>query len=169
MRGFLNLSVLVMLCMMLGCNQNCHCHRPPHENTDYSQAIAIDTANMMIESYLNSINYQNNDSDLHCLIISADSLRDYLNDKKEIKYMKLVFAHTLDYIRSGHANQNCGYKINALTLVMVGFDAKGNYVYNNCGMVYDHATPCPAHCPPRGTAQNNVLVPLNTHGGDHSN
>ncbi len=127
------------------------------------QSVPLDSANKMVMSYLNSIDYQHEDSNLHCLIINADTLRTYLNTHQNIKKVKLMFAHTLDYINHGGEDQNAGYKANALTLVIVGYDAAGNYVYmppQANPRVMDHCTPCPALCPAAGSAQIDTLVNL---------
>lgn len=123
--------------------------------------IRVDTANKMIASYLNSINYTQNDTDLRSLIIDADTLRTYLANSS-IKKVKIMFAHTLAYINSGHGNQPAGYKNTALTTVIAGYDASGNYVFyrypeSSVDMVLDHSMPCPTNCPTSGTAASDLL------------
>jgi hypothetical protein len=113
-----------------------------------------DTANVMIESYLTSI--AKDSGALYSLIVDADSLRAYLNDTN-IKNVKLMFAHTLSYINSGHQGVPCGYRSGALTLVLAGYDAQGNYRFYNENNVMDYCMPCPTLCPVNGTAQYNTL------------
>jgi len=126
-----------------------------------SQMITIDSANKMLQSYLNSINYTGTDTNLTAVIFNADSLRGYLNDTTngKIAFVKLMFAHTLSYINNGGANQNCGYNNNNLTLIVAGYDTLNNYVYYGKGMVLDRGLPCPSNCPPTGTASNYILPP----------
>lgn len=112
----------------------------------FSQWISITEANQMINSYLTSINASANDSDLHCLIFNADSLRAYLRDTS-IKEMKFMLAHTKEYIDAGKFGVKCGYQSGELTMVVAGFDRSGNYIYNNQNKVMDHAKPCPSYCP----------------------
>ena len=126
-----------------------------------SQSVSVEQANNMIKSYLNSINYEKNDTDLHCLIVNADSLRAYLNDtsKGKITKVKLMLAHTPVYIKKCEGNPvNCGYKAGALTLIIAGYDSKNNYVYDKNGRVMDHLAPCPESCPKAGEASNDFIV-----------
>jgi hypothetical protein len=118
--------------------------------------ISPDSANRMISSYLNSIGSTSNDSNLTSLIINADSLRAYLYNTN-IKHVKIMFAHKLSYINAGRGGQNAGFSKNALTAILVGFDASDNYIYNDKGQVMDNMTPCPHNCPSSGTAANNTL------------
>lgn len=121
--------------------------------------ISKDSANKMVLSYLNSINYQSNDTDLQSLVIDAGSLRQYLNavkDTNEMVSIKIMFAHTLDYINSGNRNKVAGYKRNALTIVIAGVNASGNYVLFPGGTAFNKSMPCPTSCP-TGNA-NNALI-----------
>ncbi len=123
--------------------------------------IIADSANVMISSYLNSISYQQNDSDLRSIIIDADSLRAYLSDAGITK-IKIMFAHRLDYIHNGGKDQPAGYKNNALTFVIAGFDKNDDYQFfvptsGGSGLVLNHGVPCPTSCPPSGTASQDIL------------
>jgi len=124
--------------------------------TNYSRMIPVDSANKMILSYLNSINYQTDDSKIRSLLYNADSLRKYLSDTS-IKNIKIMFAHSLDYINAGGQNNNCGYDAGALTIVLAGYNKNGNYVTPN-NSVLERGAPCPATCPTVGTAANNLIV-----------
>lgn len=125
----------------------------------YFKPVTIDTANRMIMSYLNSINYGVNTEAPRSLIYDADTLRDYLNDttKGKIRYVKFMFAHQLDYINSGHEGQRPDSNTNAITMIIVGYDQNNNYVLNRNNMVYDHFEPCPRNCPTYGTAAYNII------------
>jgi hypothetical protein len=138
-----------------------------HNSDDTScNYIPIDSGNKMISSYLNSINYQQNDTDLYDLIYNADSLRSYLSDKRIVS-IKFMFAHTLDYINSGGKDQYAGYQSGALTFVIAGYDSNSNYVFFYApkslqAMAMDHCQPCPHNCPTTGSAASDFLDP-NTH------
>jgi hypothetical protein len=130
------------------------------QSTSTSEQIVADSANKMIKSYLTSINYTTNDTNLRSLIFDAAQLRDYLNSTSagEIARVKIMFAHTLAYINSGHKNQPAGYKPGALTLVIAGIDESGNYVYIDENEVLDFSMPCPTSCPTAGNAARDTLV-----------
>jgi hypothetical protein len=122
--------------------------------------IRADSANKMLTSYINSARtVEASDTNLYSVIFNADSLRRMLNDTNgKITHVKVMFAHTLDYINSGHQNHYCGYKIGALTVILAGFDSSGNYVYHPAGKVMDLGNPCPPFCPDSGTASSNHLA-----------
>ncbi len=123
--------------------------------------IPIDTANKMIQSYLTSIGGTGGvDTSLHSLIVDANALRKYLTTDSgmSISHLKIMFAHKLDYINSGHAGQPCGYGINGLTAVMAGYNNAGNYVFYPVDLVMDQMRPCPHECPVNGSASNDLLV-----------
>ena len=117
---------------------------------EQSTFIPIDSANKMISSYINSIDYKNNDSDLVSVRVNAQDLRKMLNDmvgSETITEVQIKLAHTLNYINDGHANQPAGYNKDALTFVLIGINAQGDYV--NAGTaVLNHSIPCPTSCPP---------------------
>lgn len=119
--------------------------------------ITLDTGNKMINSYLNSINYTVNDTDVRSFIVDAGALKKYLDSAQNITQIKIFFAHTLSYINSGHENQFAGYQSGALTLILAGVNDSGNYVYYPGDMVIDHSAHCPSNCPP-GSAGNNTLT-----------
>ena len=102
----------------------------------------------MISSYQSSIaGGSNTDTDLSSLSFDAAHLRNYLNADNTITGIKLTLAHTMEYITGGGLNQNCGYKSGALTIIISGYDAQGNYKYINTNDVMDYGTPCPTNCP----------------------
>ena len=122
--------------------------------------ISQSDANQMIGSYIYSVNNDPNNTvnnpDLHALIVNADSLRAYLTNPN-IKSVKLIYAHTMSYINAGNYGKNAGYSANAMTMVIAGVDAQGNYVYfGQLQRVLDHCSPCPSNCP-NGTAGNDLL------------
>jgi hypothetical protein len=131
----------------------------------FSTFIPKDSANKMIQSYLNSIgdsaSTSANDSDLRSLIVDMKVLGDYCKQTSSAGFkpvkMKLMFAHTLDFVNSGRGNQNCGYQSGKFTLVVALYDSVGNYVYMNGNSVLDHLQPCPTNCPTSGSAASNLL------------
>jgi hypothetical protein len=117
----------------------------------------------MIQSYLTSINSTVNTQEIRSLTYDADVLRAYLRDTtgtngKRIEKIKFIFAHTLDYVNSGKAGKRLDTNSHALTLVIVGIDKDGNYVYTRSGAALDFAQPCPPRCPAQGTAAGELLV-----------
>lgn len=120
-------------------------------------SIPVDSANKMITSYLTSIGGVNStQQNLYSLIVDAGSLRTYLSNPN-IKNVKLMFAHTLEYINAGNAGQNCGYGSGKLTLIIAGYDGSGNYVLDTKNGVEDNLQPCPHNCPTSGTAASNTI------------
>jgi hypothetical protein len=116
--------------------------------------ISVDSANKMISSYLGSINYRTNDSSLYSLVIDAEALRHYMDTMppaNKIKKFKIMLAHRLDYINSGHQNQLGAYNQNALTVVVAGINSMGDYVMFPGNQILDNSMPCPTSCP-SGTA-----------------
>lgn len=101
----------------------------------------------MIQSYLTSINYPDNDSSLRSLTFDADSLRSYLNDTTHgrIVTIKFMLAHNKDYA-TNYYGKPAGLNGNAITMVLVGLDDNNNYIYNRNNKVYDHLNPCPYNC-----------------------
>lgn len=116
----------------------------------FSRFIPADTANKMLSSYLQSINYTHNDTDLQSLIIDVKQLRRYIDSmpgSDTISYLKLMFSHTLGYANSSKANTNAGYNSNALTIIMAACSANGYYMLYSQNTVLDYARPCPPICP----------------------
>lgn len=140
----------------------CH-HRPPL-NEPYSKPVSIDSANIMISSYLVSIKDSINKEALRSLFYNADVLKDFLNSNQDIQKLKFVFAHTQEYINAGHYGQLPDSNSHAVTLVIVGVNSKGDYVYCN-NMALDFCQPCPSNCPEIGNASSNLLIPARQHGG----
>lgn len=124
-----------------------------------AKAIPVDSANKMISSYLGSIDYQNNDTDLFSIVVDAATIRYYLDSMASgstIRGFKFMLAHQLDYINSGYMGEPAGYRKNALTAVIAAYDEAGNYVFLAPGQVMDFNNPCPSDCPP-GFAANPLI------------
>ena len=124
-----------------------------YSGADYSQPIPIDEANNMIQSYLTSINYPDNQTDLRSLTFDADTLRAYLADGR-IKTVKFMLAHQPSYAATSYG-VNAGMRANAITMVIVGLDETDKYIYNDNDMVYDHFAPCPTNCSVSGATLTN--------------
>lgn len=129
-------------------------------NRLYSFPIHRDSANKMIQSYLTSIHPDINSDELKSLIFDAGLLRNYLNDTThgKIMHLKMIFAHTPAYINSGHFGLRPDSNTSAITLVLAGYGADGNYIYYNEDYVMDFCQPCPRECPETGSAANDLLT-----------
>lgn len=124
----------------------------PSPVTSHPGFVPVDTANKMISSYVNSINYTANDTDLRSLTISAAELRYYLDslpNSSSIKNVEIKFAHKQSYINAGNQNQPAGLKASALTVIIAGLDQLGGYIYADQHVI-NRAGPCPINCPPSG-------------------
>lgn len=145
-------TLLISAIVITGCNSQ-------HQNaSDYSfpDVIPIDSANKMVGSYLNSVNYPSTDTNIQSVTFSASLLRKYLDSltgSSSIAFLKISFAHKLDYINSGHGNINSGFSKNAVTVVLSGYDTTGSYIYYTGNSVIDNGMICPTNCPP-GDAEN---------------
>ncbi|OJW80279.1 MAG: hypothetical protein BGO69_05455 [Bacteroidetes bacterium 46-16] len=150
------IAVIVLAAIMFSACSNQNCGEVP----DYTGFIPKDTANIMISSYLTSIASDSTPKpapNLNSLIIDAKELRTYLNNNRNIAHVKLMLAHTLKYINEGNAGKYAGYRSDALTIVVAGYDSAGNYIFAPGNTVPDHCGPCPDFCPVSGTAANNLL------------
>lgn len=128
----------------------------PNRADSFSKFIPLDSANKMLQSYLASINYLQNDTELHSIIFKAADLRQMLADPKTSN-VKIMFAHTLDYINAGGSGEYCGYKSKELTVIISSYDSAGNYTYTPAGKVLEMGAPCPTSCPKMGNASNDLL------------
>lgn len=141
----------------IGTNKALSAQSIPGEQLQYF--ITADSANRMITSYLVSIGDTGgivNQENIQSLILDAGALRSYLSDTS-IKHVKVMFAHTLDYINRGHYGQPAGYKPHALTVIISGYNNAGNYVLAPGNSVPDHAEPCPTSCSVTGTSASPLL------------
>ena len=113
--------------------------------------IPRDSANKMIGSYINSLGNPFPDSTLRSWFINMDQIMLYNSSatgSNKIIKLEIKLAHKLDYINSGHQNQNAGYSNNGLTVILAGLNADGDYVYYSNDLVIDHSSACPYNCPP---------------------
>lgn len=119
-----------------------------------SPFLLPDTANVMIQSYLDDLD--NSGTQLKSLIVDANALRYYLQNTNITK-VKLMFAHKLSYVRNQGSDDLSDMDYRALTIVIAGIDANNNYIYSPQGAVMDHCKPCPVECPSGGTAASDLL------------
>lgn len=123
-----------------------------HERTNY---LPVDTANLMIQSYLTSIP-SGDTNRVISMIVDADDLRYYLSDTS-IKGIKLMLAHPLSYIHAGNEGIDGGLNSSALTVVLAGFNSNGNYVLSPDNMVLNKVLRCPPFCLSSGNAGSNLI------------
>lgn len=125
----------------------------------YSQPVSINDANRMIKSYLNGIDYTRNTNEIRSWIFNADTLRQYLSSGAgaDIRYLKLMLAHSMEYIISGNEGKRPPANSHALTVVIVGVDNENDYIYNAEGDAYEYCMPCPPECLPQGDAAKDTL------------
>lgn len=110
-----------------------------------SERISMDTANRMIGSYLESINYTTNATDLQSMTFDADTMRHFLQNSDVVK-LHFVIAHRDTYINAGFFGSYCGAAASGLTFIIFGLDNAGEIIYTSNGMVMEHTRPCPAYC-----------------------
>ena len=148
------MKTLIAILVMFAAVSSARVHaQVPATTTIPPGFMSVDTANRMIGSYLDG-----NGTDttaLRSLQVDASLLRQLLADTT-IKQLKLVLAHTVEYIDTGNEGHFAGCNSTALTLVVVGVDSFGNYVYGPGQSVIDRLRPCPYLCP-LGTAAGNLL------------
>ena len=157
---YFKLLIIVFSFGFISCNNNVPNSKSTIEKcSNLNEYISIDSANKMISSYLNSIHYQNNDTDVRAFIMDANALRCYLNsdEGKNVSNLKIFLAHKLDYANSSDSNKNCGYKVQGLTLIVTGFDSLGNYIIYPNGLCIDHMDEIPRVLI-NGNASNNLIV-----------
>lgn len=150
-----SITLLALPAVFMSCGEQPANTSLANSTATYAGFITKDSANKMIGSYLSSLD-PSSDSQLYSLIMDADELREFLEDTT-IEGLKIMFAHTLEYINAGNKGQPAGYESGALTIVISGFDVHGNYVYAPGTKVPDAVKPCPPHCKINGTAASNLL------------
>ena len=133
---------------------------PSTQDLLMTHAIHKDSANLMIGSYLESID-DSNGADLRSISFDADQLRFYLNDstRGKIDRLKIMFAHTQEWIGNGNTGVPAGLKAGKLTVILAGYDKFGNYVYigPDANHVLDYGHGCPIYCPSYGTSASHLL------------
>lgn len=150
---FLGITILLMACEPAQTDSSTRSNSSGNLQSAYptESAIPLDSANKMINSYLTSINASTDTTKIQSLIFDAEPLRYYLNDMAssgDITKVKLMFAHSLDYINSGNQGVNAGYQTGALTIIIAGYDEDGDYILYPGSTALNKATFCPPICPP---------------------
>ena len=159
MKLYFKLLIIASSFGFISCKNNVPNSKSTNENCSNVNAyIPIDSANKMISSYLNSIQYQNNDTDVRAFIMDANALRCYLNsdEGKNVSNLKIFLAHNAAYSNSSDSNKNCGYNAKALSIILTGFDTLGNYVIYPRGLCCDRFTTNSTTI--KGNASNNFIV-----------
>jgi hypothetical protein len=123
------------------------------------EPIPVDIANEYITNHITKY-FDSGAFPVKSLIFSAELLRNYLNDNPNIENMKFMLAvrpllpgeiSSPGYAGDAAANES-------ISMVIVGYDAEGNYVKMPGNMVLDNAMPCPYNCPPDGSAGNDHII-----------
>ncbi|RWU08156.1 hypothetical protein [Pedobacter chitinilyticus] len=112
--------------------------------------IPVDTAAMMISSYVTSL-AGDSTVKLRSWSIDANALRSYLQDNS-ITDVSISLSHTPGYIRAGHYGVFAGFDPNALTVILSGKNAAGATVVYQGSYLLDRAKPCPPNCPSASTS-----------------
>lgn len=159
-----NAFIMALVMAVASCNSESGQQNSPEGNGGHAAAslsvasadpvfISLDEANSMIKSYLTSIQYPGNDSDLRSLLYNADSLRAYLQDTS-IRQLKMMFAGT-----STTPDAPGGYG-QGTTIIIAGVDGNGNYKLfkDVAAAALDRAIPCPKNCMVEGTASRDTIV-----------
>lgn len=158
--------VILAVVIIVACNKenkNVNTVQQPLNNLDLNAYASMgldspflhpDTANVMIESYLDS---RPNSNKLKSLIVDANALRYYL-ENTDITHLKIMFAHKQNYIYNLNGDGvDCGLDYQGLTIVIAGLDDDNDFVYSAQGAVMDFASPCPHDCPTSGTGASDLL------------
>lgn len=150
-------AVCLSITMMTACNNQQSEEKQQLSLTNTQHLVSKDSANKMISSYLASLDSVSlkDSTALYSLIFNAAALRTYLANPS-IDKVKIMFAHSLDYINQGNNGIPAGYTSGALTIVIAGANEDGDYVFDN-GRVMNAAMPCPRACLIEGTASHNLL------------
>ena len=120
--------------------------RPTNTPTNDPVFISKAQANRMIQSYLTSIKYPQQDLYLRAIAYNADSLRAYLKDTT-IKRVRFMLAHDMDYIRAGGEGKIPPPGVPGLTAVIAGVNKENKYVFHLIKqLVLDNGMPCPDNC-----------------------
>lgn len=110
--------------------------------------ISVSDANSHINDYISSY-FTPGDFPVKSFIFDAGLLKDYLNNNPSIENMKFMLGEK-DFIVDGSSKT-------MPTLVIVGYDANGNYVKSSTNKVLNGAHPCPTLCPTVGAAANDNI------------
>lgn len=107
--------------------------------------LSVDEANDHISNHIATY-FETGMYPVKSLIFNAELLRNYLNENPTIENMKFMLS----------VNPDAGN--GAISMIIVGYDAGGNYIKMPGNMVLNHAMPCPYNCPPAGPAENDHII-----------
>lgn len=108
--------------------------------------ITVEEANQYIDAHISQF-FDTGKYPIKSFIFDAGLLRDYLVANPEIQNMKFMLGMRPD----GTGN-------NTSTMIIVGYDANGNYIKTADQMVLDQAGACPYNCPSVGNAAHDHII-----------
>lgn len=127
--------------------------------TTIGEQIPVAQANGYILEFI--ANYFNTgDFPVKSFIFDAQLLRNYLNSNPNIENMKFMLGSRTVSATAG-AEGSAATTSSNLTMVIVGYDAEGNYIKISTpsgDMVLDHCAQCPPMCPTIGNAQRDTII-----------
>lgn len=106
--------------------------------------VPVPEANGYITQYIDDY-YNPGIMPVKSLILDADLLRNYLSNTA-ITNVKFMLG-----VRPFGTGET-------ITLVVAGYDDKGDYILTDSGNVLDEMAPCPANCPTIGNAQYDTII-----------
>lgn len=110
--------------------------------------ITISDANTYIDSFIGSY-VTPGDFPVKSFIFDAGLLKSYLDSNTDIVNMKFMLGEKEFDVE--------GTTTILPTLIIVGYDANGNYIKSSPGKVLDMSKPCPPFCPTTGAAASNNI------------
>ena len=106
--------------------------------------ISLEEANTYIQTFITDY-FATNRFPIKSVSIDAAPLRNYLNDNPEVSNVKIVLGERVNTDESKE-----------ITMILVGYDANGDYVLAGENQVLDQSAPCPSNCP-LGKAGNDLI------------
>lgn len=107
--------------------------------------VTVTVANQYIADFISNY-FTPGDVPVKSMIMDAGLLRSYLSNT-DIENVKFMLGE-----------RPIGTNEKTLTLIVAGYDADGNYVLTEDGMILDNMTPCPFDCPTVGNAANDYII-----------
>ena len=108
--------------------------------------VTVDEANDYINNHIANY-FDAGKYPVKSLIFDAEMLRRYLMENPNIENMKFMLGVRPDGSDNG-----------SITMVIVGYDAEGNYIKTDGDKVLDQCMPCPYNCPTHGNASNDNII-----------
>lgn len=114
-------------------------------STTNGAEVTVTAANQYIADFITNY-FTPGTVPVKSMILDAGLLRTYLSNTN-IQNVKFMLGE-----------RPIGTNEKTLTLIVAGYDADGNYVLTQDGMVLDHLAPCPHQCPTLGNAASDYIV-----------